>query len=783
MKMLPFISTLLRQNKYFLVGLCLGILAGLIFAPILENDCLFNENGQGYTSDHLSRSRSLNSDSNAQGDEYEPRINLGGKPRHAHKTPNLLNRPRYYSTELGIREKLFIGVLSSQYDVSTRGVALNKTVAHLVDKVMFFIDAPGHRKLNISMPGGIVGFTDTRKILNAFHMLKYITDNYLDEFDFYFLVKDTTYIKGRQLYDLVQGISVSEDVHAGSGKRDEHSTFCSLDAGLLLSNSVIRKIMSSLDWCVKNAFYDSDDDNVGQCVLHATGISCQESVQGHTLSSYTLHRSLNMEDIQQLTKDPNLDHALTVYPVQEPHILFQLHAYFCMVGLVHNKQDIATLRHSLVNMSELTPGGWSSVTWPVGIPSGIVPTNRFDVIRWDYFTDTEIYLDSDFSNGKKLEGADKNDIQYVVNASIKQMEADWGEHLQYRHLTNGYRRFDPSRGMDYRLDLAFRDTRTGQEVHKRIEVCKPLGKVEVVPMPYVTENVRVNLVLPVEAEFKLEAIKFMENYARICMEKREKTFLMLVLLYDPSLPGKGTKDDTFLSVKEMALTLSDRYKKDGSKIAWVSVKIPSSDGLANDPLLEFVVADLVVRKFSAESLILMCQSNMDLKQDYLNRVRMNTILGWQVFSPIPFSEYHPDIVFSSTNTRPKELDINKTYGHYDTRDISHIAFYARDYTTARKKIEDRIPIIRTDRDIDSVMNIKHNSQSSLPSSLYGMFVNARSLHILRAVEPGLRLHYRDRNCQDSNIHCAENRAYNLGSKSQLAQLILDYMASYVTTLY
>lgn len=47
-------------------------------------------------------------------------------------------------------------------------------------------------------------------------------------------------------------------------------------------------------------------------------------------------------------------------------------------------------------------------------------------------------------------------------------------------------------------------------------------------MPYVTENVRVNLVLPVEAEFKLEAIKFMENYARICMEKREKTFLMLV---------------------------------------------------------------------------------------------------------------------------------------------------------------------------------------------------------------------------------------------------------------
>jgi hypothetical protein len=50
------------------------------------------------------------------------------------------------------------------------------------------------------------------------------------------------------------------------------------------------------------------------------------------------------------------------------------------------------------------------------------------------------------------------------------MEAEWGEHLQYRHLINGYRRFDPSRGMDYRLDLAFRDTKTGQEVHKRYKI-------------------------------------------------------------------------------------------------------------------------------------------------------------------------------------------------------------------------------------------------------------------------------------------------------------------------
>jgi hypothetical protein len=50
------------------------------------------------------------------------------------------------------------------------------------------------------------------------------------------------------------------------------------------------------------------------------------------------------------------------------------------------------------------------------------------------------------------------------------METEWGENLQYQYLINGYRRFDPSRGMDYRLDLAFKDTTTGQEVHKRYRI-------------------------------------------------------------------------------------------------------------------------------------------------------------------------------------------------------------------------------------------------------------------------------------------------------------------------
>lgn len=38
---------------------------------------------------------------------------------------------------------------------------------------------------------------------------------------------------------------------------------------------------------------------------------------------------------------------------------------------------------------------------------------------------------------------------------------------QFRRFINGYRTFDLSRGMDYTMDIGFRDLTTGKEVIKR----------------------------------------------------------------------------------------------------------------------------------------------------------------------------------------------------------------------------------------------------------------------------------------------------------------------------
>lgn len=61
---------------------------------------------------------------------------------------------------------------------------------------------------------------------------------------------------------------------------------------------------------------------------------------------------------------------------------------------------------------------------------------------------------------------------------------------------------------------------------------------------------------------------------------------------------------------------------------------------------------------------------------------MNTISQKQIFSPIPFVEYHPDIAYADANFQRPELDVNRNYGRYDDYNVNSLGFYVKDYVTS-----------------------------------------------------------------------------------------------------
>lgn len=174
-------------------------------------------------------------------DDFEPRINLQDKPKVMAKLQKKLIRPRYLSTELGIRKRIFVAVIASQRRLATDYVSvLNDTLNGHVERLVFFLNNPdiSEDSLIDSVPAGIsvVNFNDRHDSLLPLHVLKYVQDNYLSQYDWFFLISDTSYVRASKLNELIDHVSITQDLYMGYSLEDQYSLYCSLNAGILLSN-------------------------------------------------------------------------------------------------------------------------------------------------------------------------------------------------------------------------------------------------------------------------------------------------------------------------------------------------------------------------------------------------------------------------------------------------------------------------------------------------------------------------------------------------------------------
>lgn len=112
--------------------------------------------------------------------------------------------------------------------------------------------------------------------------------------------------------------------------------------------------------------------------------------------------------------------------------------------------------------------------------------------------------------------------------------------------------------------------------------------------------------------------------------------------------------------------MADKYKKNQSKITWLSIRLPSNaTSIELDPMLDIAIADLCIRKFSPESLILFAETGTHLRLDYLNRVRvviyciiylllLHGIQAWHIMQLIfqcsDSYEYYPSVPDIQSNS-------------------------------------------------------------------------------------------------------------------------------------
>lgn len=402
-------------------------------------------------------------------------------------------------------------------------------------------------------------------------------------------------------------------------------------------------------------------------------------------------------------------------------------------------------------------GNWSS-QWPVGVNPPFQPQSRFEVLKWDYFTEEEIYSCVDGSPKCEVRGIDRLDVANVIEAAMGELNRKYKPvlHLKKQQLINGYRRFDPTRGMEYTLDLQLEVVSQkghSRSITKRVHLVRPLSKTEIIPMPYVTEATRVHVILPLTLQERTLVDHFLEAFASRAFETGENAILTFLFIYDPVEAQQVSQNDIFAGVKKQINAYEHKYPT--VKIPWISVKTETPS--------QIKFMDIISKKHPVDTLFFLANANTEVNAEFLNRCRMNSINNWQVFFPVHFQDYRPDVAHPKQQPPPATPHLLKDAGHFDRLSFGEACFYNSDYMATRTRM---------------VADVQENEEILETLDIYDMFLRYSELHVFRAVEPALHQKYVYQVCnprlsEDIYHRCIQSNLEGLGSRSQLAMLLFE----------
>ncbi|KAM6955935.1 chondroitin sulfate glucuronyltransferase [Lycodopsis pacificus] len=759
MRFSAFISVL-RSVGPVVIGISLGFTLSLLSVNWTEEACyLDGKEGEDVTVGHdaqLKGARKPNSISTINDveseEDFEPRIVPYKQVQQS--PPKKVFRAKYISTELGMRERLFVGVLTSRSTINTLGVAVNRTISHHLDAVIFFT---GMRNRKVPHGMFVVSHGDERLVWNMFQNIKYIFDHYINEYDWFYFVQDDAYTEADRIKALVDHLSMDRELYMGSPEEfiggEMEGKYCYGGFGYILSRTLLLRLQPHLENCRNDILSARPDEWLGRCIIDYTNTNCVSENQGLQYNHYELGKNSDptKEQSEQLKK------ALTVHPVSDPEQMYKLHRYFTELELQKTYDEIAKLQAEIKNVSVVAFDGNRSAQWPVGINPPFEPKSRFEVLKWEYFTEEEIYSCVDGSPKCELQGTDRMDVADVIEVAMVELNKKYKPvlHLKKQQLINGYRRFDPVRGMEYTLDLQLEVVNQkghSRSIAKRVHLVRPLSRIEIIPMPYVTEATRIHIIIPLTLQDRSNVDHFLEVFASNAFETSENAILTFLFIYDSVEAQQVNQNDIFAGVKAQINTYERKYPT--VKIPWISVKteVPSQ--------IKFM--DIISKKHPVDSLFFLANVNSNVNSEFLNRCRMNSINNWQVFFPVHFQDFNPDVAYPNQQ-HPATVDLITDAGHFDRRSFEEACFYNSDYMTTRTRM---------------VADVQENEEILETLDIFDMFLKYSGLHVFRAVEPALHQQYSYQACnprlsEDIYHRCVQSNLEGLGSRSQLAMLLFE----------
>lgn len=190
---------------------------------------------------------------------------------------------------------VFIGVMTAKKFLSTRAAVINQTWAQTVPGQMAFfvgdnvaLDSEDAVDLPlVRLPRVDDSYPPQKK---SFLMLKYMYDNYLDQFEWFVRADDDVYLRMDKLEVFLRSLNSSRPLYvgqAGLGTPEEYGmlnlgdeeNYCMGGPGIVMSRETVKRVGPHIKECLKNLYTNHEDVELGRCVKRYADVSCTWSYE------------------------------------------------------------------------------------------------------------------------------------------------------------------------------------------------------------------------------------------------------------------------------------------------------------------------------------------------------------------------------------------------------------------------------------------------------------------------------------------------------------------------
>ncbi|XP_015126312.1 chondroitin sulfate synthase 1 [Diachasma alloeum] len=639
---------------------------------------------------------------------------------------------RVHNLEANVSGKnlVFVGVMTAHKYLGTRAKAVWETWGKTVPgKIAFF--SSGFSTLPVNTPDLPLvalatvddGYPPQKK---SFLMLQYMWNHFGDQFEWFLRADDDVYVRSDRLERLLRSVDSRKAIYigqAGRGNSEEFGllsleydeNFCMGGPGVILSRETLGRIVPHIKECLRNLYTSHEDVELGRCVRKHAGIPCTWSYE---MQSILYHNSSGDQAFTGNLKKKEVHRAITLHPVKSPPHMYRLHNYMRGLRIQDLKQERIKLHRDITVMIEqlgMTTRDFqrhlsgskelSTVLHDIemlGVPAGLrsfKPRSSREVVPWDFISRSEYSL-ADANPRRRIHSHIKEgleDITREVMDSINACSRQRGRVVEERSALYGYRRVD-AYGADTILDLLlvyrkYRGRKVTLPVRRHVYVHQHYTGIEIREVVNCEETDRhrsqltsqkpqsifnagflgfssakeidpikdksIRFILPLSGRFHVFQ-RFLRNYEEICLMTGDKTELLVVLY-----PHRT--DNSVDSTMELINRMRIKYSS-----ARIEV-IPGSGNFSRAQAL-----NLGVSQSREDDLMFFVDVDIVLKASALQRIRLNTVIGRQVYFPIVFSQFDPKIVRENSNTQDPFL-INEFTGFWRQFGFGIVSLYKKDY--------------------------------------------------------------------------------------------------------